>query len=132
MSSVNRVFLVGNLGKDPEQRFTTGGRAVAKFPLATNESWVDADGNKQERSEWHNIVAWGKQAELCGQHLAKGRQVCVEGSIRSRSYDDKDGIKKYITEIVAQHVTFLGSATGKGAGASAIASPQEEEESIPF
>jgi single-strand DNA-binding protein len=116
MASVNKVILVGNLGKDPEVRFTPSGRAVAKFPIATAESWLDQDNNRQERTEWHNIVVWGKPAEACGQYLAKGRQVFVEGAIRSRTYDDKDGIKRYATEIVAQRVQFLGSPGGSGGG----------------
>ena len=111
---VNKVIIVGNLGKDPEVRFTPGGKAVAKFPVATSERWTDQDGNKQERTEWHNVVVWGKQAETCGQYLAKGRQVFVEGSIRTRQYDDKDGNKRYITEIVARDVRFLGGG-GRGA-----------------
>jgi len=115
---VNRVFLVGNLGKDPEVRFTPNGKALAKFPVATKEVWNDQDGNRQERTEWHNIVVWGKQAETCGQYLAKGRQVFIEGSIRSRQYDDKDGNKRYITEIVAQNVRFLGGGGGAGGRAS--------------
>lgn len=110
----NKVFLLGNLGKDPEVRFTSNGRAVAKFPVATSERWTDQDGNKQERTEWHNVVVWGKQAETCGQYLAKGRQVFVEGSVRTRQYDDKDGNKRYITEIVARDVRFLGSGGGAG------------------
>jgi single-strand DNA-binding protein len=119
MASVNKVILVGNLGKDPEVRFTPSGRAVAKFPVATTESWMDQENSRQERTEWHNIVVWGKQAESCGQYLAKGRQVFVEGSIRSRSYDDKEGNKRYITEIVAQRIQFLGGGGGAGRGAGA-------------
>jgi single-strand DNA-binding protein len=114
--SVNKVILVGNLGKDPEVRFTGGGKAVCKFPLATSEVWNDAEGHKQERTEWHNVVVWGKQGENCGQYLAKGRQVYVEGSIRSHSYEDKEGIKRYMTEIVALQVRFLGGGAGAGAG----------------
>ncbi len=116
--SVNKAILVGNLGKDPEVRFTPSGRAVAKFPVATSERWTDQDGNRQERTEWHNIVVWGKQAETCGQYLSKGRQVYVEGSIRSRQYDDKDGNKRYITEIVARDVRFLGGGGGGGRSVS--------------
>ena len=112
---LNKVFIIGNLGKDPEVRFTSNGKAVAKFSVATSERWTDQDGNKQERTEWHNVVVWGKQAETCGQYLSKGRQVFIEGSVRSRQYDDKDGNKKYITEIVARDVRFLG---GKGDGGS--------------
>ena len=115
--SVNKVILVGNLGRDPEVRFTGTGRAVAKFPLATTEVWNDAEGGRQERTEWHNVIVWGKQGETCGQYLSKGRQVYVEGSIRTRSYDDKDGNKRYITEVVAQRVRFLGGGGGQGRGA---------------
>jgi single-strand DNA-binding protein len=110
--SVNKAILIGNLGKDPEVRFTSTGRAVARFPIATSEVWTDAEGNRQERTEWHNIIVWGKQGETCGQYLAKGRQVFVEGSIRTRSYDDKSGNKRYVTEIVAQRIRFLGGGGG--------------------
>jgi single-strand DNA-binding protein len=135
---VNRVILVGNLGKDPEVRFTPNGRALAKFPVATSERWTDQDGNRQERTEWHNVVVWGKQAETCGQYLSKGRQVFVEGSIRSRQYDDKDGNKRYITEIVARDVRFLGG--GRATQEAAVSappgedpgSPPPEEDDIPF
>lgn len=113
---VNKVIIVGNLGKDPEVRFTPGGRAMARFPVATSEKWTDQDGNRQERTEWHNVVVWGKQAETCGQYLAKGRQVFVEGSLRSRQYDDKDGNRRYITEVVARDVRFLGGGAGGGGG----------------
>jgi single-strand DNA-binding protein len=115
--SVNKVLLIGNLGRDPEIRYTPSGRPVARFPLATSEVWTDADGNRQERTEWHNIVVWGKQAETCGQYLAKGRQVFVEGSIRSRAYDDKDGNRRYITEVIGQRVQFLGGRGGESAAA---------------
>jgi single-strand DNA-binding protein len=110
--SVNKVILIGNLGKDPEVRFTQTGSAVANFSIATSEQWNDRDGKRQERTEWHNIVVWGKQGELCGQYLSKGRQVYVEGSIRTRSYDDKTGTKRYVTEIVAQRIRFLGGGGG--------------------
>lgn len=110
--SVNKVILIGNLGKDPEVRYTANGKAVARFSLATSEVWNDAEGNRQERTEWHNIIVWGKQGETCGQYLAKGRQCYIEGSIRSRSYDDKNGQKRYITEIIAQRVRFLGGGGG--------------------
>ena len=110
--SVNKVILIGNLGKDPEVRYTANGKAVARFSLATSEVWNDAEGDRQERTEWHNIIVWGKQGETCGQYLAKGRQAYIEGSIRSRSYDDKNGQKRYITEIVAQRVRFLGGGGG--------------------
>ena len=112
---VNKAIIVGNLGRDPEVRFTQDGRAVARFSVATTERWTDQQGQRQERTEWHNIVVWGKQAETCGQYLSKGRQVFVEGSIRSRSYDDKDGNKRYITEIIARDVRFLGGGGGAAA-----------------
>src|SRR4029450_1686480 len=95
--SVNKVLLIGNLGKDPEVRFTGGGQAVARFPVATSEVWNDREGQRQEHTDRHNLVGWGKQAETCGQYLQKGRQVYVEGSIRTRQYDDKDGNRRYIT-----------------------------------
>lgn len=110
--SVNIAILVGNLGRDPEVRFTQSGRAVANFSIATTEMWTAPDGNRQEKTEWHNIVVWGKQAETCGQYLSKGRQVFIQGSIRSRSYEDKTGNKRYVTEIVAQRVRFLGGGGG--------------------
>lgn len=108
MASVNKVLLVGNLGKDPEVRFTPTGRAVCTFSLATSEQWKTDTGQPQERTEWHNIVVWGKSAEHCGQYLKKGRQVYVEGAIRSRRYEAKDGTTRTITEIVVQRVQFLG------------------------
>ncbi len=138
---VNKVILIGNLGKDPEVRFTPNGRALAKFPVATSEKWVDQEGNRQERTEWHNVVVWGKQAETCGQYLAKGRQVFIEGSIRSRQYDDKDGNKRYITEIVARDVRFLGGGGGRPAQDTGVSVPPgedagppaaAEEDDIPF
>ena len=106
MASVNKVLLVGNLGKDPEVRFTPTGRAVCTFPLATSEQWT-TDTGQQERTEWHNVIVWGKSAENCEQFLKKGRQVYIEGAIRSHSYDAKDGTKRYVTEIVTQRVQFL-------------------------
>ena len=115
MAAVNKAIIVGNLGKDPEVRFTQSGRAVANFPVATTDTWMDQESGRQERTEWHNIVVWGKQAESCGQYLSKGRQVYIEGSIRNRSYDDREGNKRYISEIVAQRVQFLGGGSG-GAG----------------
>jgi single-strand DNA-binding protein len=139
--SLNKVLIIGNLGKDPEVRFTPGGRAVARFPVATSEVWSDQEGQRQERTEWHNVVVWGKQAETCGQYLSKGRQVFLEGSIRSRQYDDKDGNKRYITEVIAQRVQFLGSrgdgagagrSGGAGASSDAPPPPMAEDDDIPF
>ena len=108
---VNRLHLIGNLGKDPEVHFTAEGRAKARFPLATSEHWKDKNGQAQEHTEWHNVVVWGKQAETCGQFLAKGRQVYIEGKVRSRQYE-KDGTTRYITEVIADRVQFLGTPSG--------------------
>src|SRR3984957_1468490 len=110
MSGVNKVIIVGRLGADPEVRYTPGGQAVGKISVATSENWNDKQGQKQERTEWHRIVVWGKMAEVVGQHLSKGRQVYVEGRLQTRSWDDKaSGQKKYTTEIVASTVQFLGA-----------------------
>ncbi len=113
MAGVNKVLLIGRLGKDPEVRYTQSGGAVASFTMATSENWNDKNGQKQERTEWHRIVAWGKLGELCGQYLAKGRQAYVEGRLQTREWVDKEGQKKYTTEIVALTVQFLGSAGEK-------------------
>jgi single-strand DNA-binding protein len=118
---VNKVILIGNLGADPEVRYTPSGQPVANFRIATSESWVDKQGQKQERTEWHRIVAWGKLAELCGQYLAKGRQVFVEGKLQTRQWDDRDGNKRFTTEIQAREITFLG---GRGEGGRAEAPAQ--------
>lgn len=115
--SVNKAIIVGNLGADPELRYTQGGQPVCTLRIATNERWNDKEGNTQERTEWHRIVVWGRQAENCEKYLSKGRQVYVEGRIQTREWDDKDGNKRYSTEIVAQNVQFLaGTAGGGGAG----------------
>jgi single-strand DNA-binding protein len=127
--SVNKVILVGNLGKDPEVRFTNSGSAVARLSIATSEVWNDRDGNRQERTEWHNVVVWGKQGESCGQYLAKGRQVYVEGSIRTRSYDDKSGNKRYVTEVVAQRVQFLGGGGGTRLAQQTESAPADDAQS---
>jgi single-strand DNA-binding protein len=116
MASVNKVILIGNLGKDPEFKYTPGGQAVATFSLATTEKFADKGGQRQERTEWHNIVAWGKLAELSNQYLKKGRPVYIEGRITNRSWDDKDGNKKYRTEIVVTSMQFLGSHAAGGGG----------------
>ncbi len=107
--SVNKVILVGNLGKDPELRYTPSGAAVTTFSMATTERYKDREGNRQEKTEWHNVVAWRQLAEICGKFLHKGKQVYIEGKIQTRSYDDRDGNKRYITEIVADQMQMLGS-----------------------
>jgi len=113
MSGVNKVILIGRLGKDPEVRYTPSGQAVANFSMATSENWTGKDGQKQERTEWHRIVVWGRLAELCKDYLRKGRQVYIEGKLQTRSYDDKEGKKIYTTEVVANTVQFLGTAPDK-------------------
>jgi single-strand DNA-binding protein len=112
---VNKVILVGNLGADPDMRYTPSGQGVCELRLATSESWNDKNGQRQERTEWHRIVVWGKRAEVCSKYLSKGRQVYVEGRIQTRTYDDKDGNKRYITEIIAADVQFLGGGGREGA-----------------
>ena len=113
--SVNKVTLIGNLGKDPELRYTSSGVAVATFSVATNESWKDPDGNIQERTQWHNIVAWKKLAEICGEYLKKGGKLYLEGRLQYRNYDDKNGVKRFVTEIVMDEMVMLDS---KGAAPS--------------
>ena len=114
--SVNKVIILGRLGQDPELKYTPGGMAVCNFTLATSESWADKAGQKQERTEWHRIVVWGKLAELCNQYLTKGRQAFIEGSLQTRSWDDKtSGQKRYTTEINAKTVQFIGGQAGVGA-----------------
>jgi len=114
--SVNKVILVGNLGKDPELRYTPAGVAVATFSLATSERFKDKSGEMQEKTEWHNIVAWRQLAEICGKYLHKGKQVYIEGKIQTRSYDDRDGNKRYMTEIVADQMQMLGRLGEEGGG----------------
>jgi single-strand DNA-binding protein len=116
--SVNKVILVGNLGKDPELRYTPSGTAVATFSLATTDRFKGKDGQQQEKTEWHNIVAWKGLAEICGKYLHKGKQIYLEGRIQSRSYDDRDGNKRYITEIVADQMQMLGRAGEEGGSAA--------------
>ncbi|NPA49297.1 MAG: single-stranded DNA-binding protein [Thermodesulfobacteria bacterium] len=106
--SVNKVILIGRLGADPEIRYTADGQPVATFRIATSERWTDKNGQRQERVEWHRIVAFGRLAEICGEYLAKGRQVYIEGRLQTRSYEDRDGVKRYVTEIVAQNMQMLG------------------------
>jgi single-strand DNA-binding protein len=125
MLGVNKVILIGHLGKDPELRYTPGGQPTASFSLATSERWNDKNGQRQERTEWHNIVAWGKLAELANQYLKKGRPVYIEGRINTRSWDDRDGNKKYKTEIVANSIQFLGQGGGSPSGAGDSTGGQE-------
>ena len=116
MAGINKAILIGNLGRDPELRYTQNGQAVVNFTLATSENWTDKSGQRVDRTEWHRIVAWGKTGELCAQYLSKGRTVYVEGRIQTRDWEDKDGNKRQTTEINAQTVQFLGGPRGEGGG----------------
>ena len=139
-SSVNKVILVGRLGKDPELKYTQGGTPVVRFSLATDETWKDQSGEKQQRTEWHNVVAWRKLAEICGQYLNKGKLVYIEGKVQTRNWEDKDGNKRSTTEIVADNMVMLSgkaddSRTERSAPAAASDSgsePHITDEDIPF
>lgn len=145
MGSVNKVILVGNLGRDAELRYTPGGAAVATLNMATTEVWNDKSGQRQEKTEWHRVILWGKQAESLQEYLTKGKQIYVEGRLQTRQWDDKDGNKRYTTEIKADRITLLGGGGGGGArggsmdrGASPGASHDEPpmepitDDDIPF
>jgi single-strand DNA-binding protein len=123
---VNKVILIGNLGADPDMRYTPSGTGVCELRLATNESWTDKGGQKQERTEWHRVVVWGKLAEIVSKYLSKGRQVYVEGRLRTRSWDDKEGNKRYTTEIIANDVQFLSGGSGGGARGGGDGPPPAE------
>lgn len=110
MSGVNKVIVLGRLGADPEVKNVSANQTVARLSVATSENWTDKEGQKQERTEWHRVVVWGKLAELCGKYLTKGRQVYCEGRLQTRSWEDQQGQKKYTTEIVANTVQFIGGA----------------------
>jgi single-strand DNA-binding protein len=133
MASINKVILIGSLGKDPETRFTGSGKAVTNFSMATNENWKDRAGEKQERTEWHRIVAWGKLAEICDKLLSKGKQVYVEGRIQTRAWDDREGNKKYTTEIIADRMQLLSAMDKPEAGPKET--PQDDSggfDDVPF
>lgn len=134
MSSVNRVILVGRLGRDPEMRFTGSGQGVCNFSLATDEKFTNKSGERQERTEWHNIVAWSKLAEICQQYLHKGSLVYVEGRIQSREYDSRDGGKKHVTEIVISDMRMLGpKENGRAESTESEREPVAvSDEDIPF
>ena len=116
MGSVNKVILVGNLGRDAELRYTPGGAAVATLNLATTEVWNDKSGQRQEKTEWHRIVLWGKSAESLAEYLTKGKQIYVEGRLQTRQWDDKDGNKRYTTEIRGDRIVLLGGGSGGRGG----------------
>src|SRR5579863_4317315 len=138
MSSINKVILIGRLGKDPEVKYTPSGAPVAKFTLATDEVFKDRSGEQQKRTEWHNIVAWNKLAEICGEYLTKGKQVYIEGSIQSRQWEDQSGNKRTSYEIVARQMTMLGSKSdserspmGNTKTAAAAASAGSPDDNLP-
>src|SRR5437588_12770489 len=120
MASVNKVILIGNLGRDPETRYTTGGDAVTNLNIATSEQWKDKSGEKQERTEWHRVVLFGRQAEVAGEYLKKGRSVYIEGRLQTRKYTDKDGVEKYPTEILADRMQLLGGREGGSASGGEV------------
>ena len=136
---LNKVFLIGNLGRDPELRSTTSGMPVANFSLATHRRWNDRDGNRQEQTEWHNVVAFGRQAEIAGEYLTRGRQVFVEGRIQTRSWDDREtGEKRYRTEVVLTNFQMLGPRPDQGEAPADTGSyppadgDEPEDDDIPF
>ncbi len=143
MASVNKALILGRLGKDPEVRYTGGGQAVCNFSVATTDTWKDKSNEKQERTEWHRVVTWGKLAENCAKLLSKGKQVYVEGRIQTRQWDDKDGNKRYTTEIVANTMQLLSPLDSQGArmqdmsedpgyGVAESVPPSPEFDDIPF
>lgn len=140
---VNKVILVGNLGRDPEIRSTASGQQVASFSVATNRRWRDRDGNRQEQTEWHNVVCFGRQAEVAGQYLTKGRQIFIEGRLQTRSWEDRQsGERKYRTEVICENFQMLGQRgdAGEGGispdlqagGTSDFGAPSAEDDDIPF
>ncbi len=129
MAGVNKVIIVGRLGQDPEVKTIPGGNTVAKLSVATSENWTSREGKKEERTEWHRVVVWGKLAELCGKYLTKGRQVYLEGKIQTRSWEDQQGQKRYTTEVVANQVQFLSNSNGATTGSHSNSSG---DESMPF
>jgi single-strand DNA-binding protein len=135
MASINKVILIGNVGVDPELRYTTNGTPVANFSIATTERWTNRQGEATENTEWHRIVAWGKLGEFCSQYVNKGKQVYIEGRIRTRSWEDREGKKQRTTEVIAQRLQLLGRPeTGTKPSESEVSPPEEEsiEEDIPF
>ena len=137
MAGVNKVILLGNLGKDPLVRSLESGAKVASFTLATNRFFKGQDGNPVEETEWHNVVLWGNLADLAEKYLTKGRQVFIEGRLRTRQYDDKEGVKRYVTEIVAENMTFVGSKPGEAESRKATEPPltgetPTVEDDLPF
>jgi single-strand DNA-binding protein len=140
-NSVNKVILIGRLGKDPEVKYTQGGTPVARFSLATDEVWKDQGGEKQQRTEWHNVVAWNKLAEICGQYLNKGKLVYIEGRLQTRSWEDKEGNKRSTTEVRADNMVMLSARSEEARAEKSIAAaassegstePEITDDDIPF
>lgn len=129
---VNKVILIGNLGRDPEVRYTASGQAVANFPIATTEYGSSKEGERKEYTEWHRIVAWGRLAEICGEYLVKGKSVYIEGSLRTRSWEDKDGVKKWTTEVVARTMQMLSPAGSGGQKKSSSSKSDIPDDDINF
>jgi len=127
MRGVNKVILVGNLGRDPEVRYTKDGKAVATLNVATTEQWNDQNGQRQEKTEWHRVVLWGKQAETAKEYLSKGRQVYIEGRLETRTWDDREGKKRYTTEVRANQMIMLGGRGDGGVGREAPSAPEAPE-----
>ena len=130
MAGVNKVIIVGNLGADPELRYTSGGQPVTDLRIATSRRWQGKDGTMQEDTQWHRVVVWGKQAEQCKEFLSKGRQAYVEGRLQTRSWEDREGNKRYTTEVVAQQVQFLGGRGG-GGGMPSGPNPPADDQGMP-
>ncbi len=128
MAGLNKVILIGNLGRDPELRYTANGQPVANFTLATTESWTNKSGEREQRTEWHRIVTWGRLAEICGEHLNKGKQVYVEGRLQTREWEDREGNKRKTTEVTANQVLMLGR---RGDGPGDPSSPPDAPEGSP-
>jgi single-strand DNA-binding protein len=129
MSGVNKVILLGRFGKDPEIRYTPSGTAVANFSIATSQQWKDKDtGEKKEKTEWHKIVAWRRQAELMGEFFSKGDQIYIEGRLETRSWEPDDGVKRYITEIIMESFAFVGSTGGTGTGGVSRREPDNDRD----
>jgi single-strand DNA-binding protein len=126
--SLNKVMIIGRLGADPEMKTLSSGNSLTTFSIATSENWKDKDGQKQEKTEWHRIVVWGKLAEICGKYLAKGREAYIEGKLQTRSWEDQQGQKRYTTEIVAANVQFLGGQ----AQANSNYDSQQQDSQDPF
>ena len=128
---LNRVTLIGNLGQDPEVRFTQGGQAILNMRIATSESWLDRDGERKERTEWHTVIMWGKRGEALGKFLTKGTKLCAEGRLQTRSWEDKSGNKRYTTEVVATNVILLSSRGSGGGGGYDDGPPPPKDDYAP-